>query len=215
MATDIPVSCECGDLEGVAREVSAANKNHVVCYCDDCQLFAHYLGRANDILDPHGGTDILQMSPAHLRIDKGADRVACLRLRPKGLFRWYTECCKTPIGNTLPTSKVPYLGMVTHLLLRSLGDQERENALGEVQLRVHTRFAKGDVSGARCHERIPLIKFFPLAGKLIRWRLQGGMTPSSFFNEKGKPVSEPHILAGNELNEAISSRMRWMEGSQR
>lgn len=213
MPTNLQVSCTCGALQGVARQVSATNKNHVVCYCDDCQLFTHYLGQADKTLDPHGGTDILQMSPAHLRIDKGADQIACLRLRPKGIYRWYVECCKTPIGNTLPTGKVPYLGLVTAVLLRSLSEQEQENAMGPVQLRVHTRFAKGNVTGRECHERIPLSGLFPLAGKLIRWRLQGGLVPSSFFNENGEPVSEPHVLDESELNEAISSRTRWMGGS--
>lgn len=213
MQTELPVSCACGALQGVARQVSAANKNHVICYCDDCQLFAHYLGKADQVLDPQGGTSILQMSPASLRIEKGTDKIACLRLRPRGLFRWYAECCRTPIANTPPTSKIPYLGLVTPVLFRSMTEQERDDAMGPVHMRVHAHFAKGNVTGEGCHERIPLSGFFPLAGKLIRWRLQGGITPSSLFTEKGEPVSEPHILDESELNEAIASRTRWMEGS--
>ena len=39
---------------------SSTTVNRVVCYCDDCQAFLHYLKRA-DLLDAHGGTDIVQV----------------------------------------------------------------------------------------------------------------------------------------------------------
>ena len=34
-----------------------------------------------------------------------------VRLTPKGLFRWHTTCCNTPVGNTLRPS-VPFVGIV-------------------------------------------------------------------------------------------------------
>src|SRR5688572_12534539 len=101
MAADLPVRCSCGTLRAVVRGASGGRGNHVVCYCDDCQSFAHFLERADDTLDAHGGTEIYQMSPARLEIIDGADRLACVRLAPKGLLRWYAACCRTPIGNTL------------------------------------------------------------------------------------------------------------------
>ena len=64
----------------MAHEVSPGAGNHAVCYCDDCQAFAHFLGRAADILDPHGGTEIFQMSPARIALTAGTERLACMRL---------------------------------------------------------------------------------------------------------------------------------------
>src|SRR5690606_13485820 len=71
---------------------------------------AHHLGRA-DLLDAHGGTDIVQVAPASLTFDRGTERIACVRLSPKGLHRWYATCCKTPVGNTL-TPSIPFVGIV-------------------------------------------------------------------------------------------------------
>src|SRR5262245_25612243 len=100
MPDDLAIRCDCGAVRGVARGVSGERGNRVVCYCDDCQSFAHVLERSEDTLDAHGGTEIFQMSPAQLEFTAGADRLACLRLTPKGLLRWYASCCRTPIGNT-------------------------------------------------------------------------------------------------------------------
>ena len=92
MPMDVPLKCNCGTVRGVAREVSESNGNRLVCYCDDCQYFAHFLGRAEDILDPHGGSDIFQMAPARIEIIEGESAIACVRLTPGGLMRWYSDC---------------------------------------------------------------------------------------------------------------------------
>src|SRR5262249_21727063 len=45
-----------------------------------------------------------------LEFTEGADQVRCMRLSPKGNHRWYAECCRTPLGNTIPW--IPYVGVV-------------------------------------------------------------------------------------------------------
>ena len=67
-------------MRGVARDVAPSTVNHCFCYCDDCQAFAHFLGRADDVLDAHGGTEITQMSQANVGFTAGADKVAAMRL---------------------------------------------------------------------------------------------------------------------------------------
>ena len=57
------LSCSCGEVRGLVTGVSPNTVNRVVCYCDDCQAFLHHLGRA-DLLDAHGGIDIVQVAPA-------------------------------------------------------------------------------------------------------------------------------------------------------
>lgn len=49
---DLPLRCSCGALRGVLRGMSPARGNRVVCYCRDCQAFAHFLDR-DEILDAH------------------------------------------------------------------------------------------------------------------------------------------------------------------
>ena len=57
--------CRCGEVRGFVADASPRTVNRVVCYCDDCQAFAHRLGRA-DLLDAHGGSDVVQVAPASL-----------------------------------------------------------------------------------------------------------------------------------------------------
>src|ERR1700759_4852191 len=71
---------------------SPGTVQRVVLYCRGLQAFAHRLGRA-DLLDDHGGSDIVQVAPASLTFVQGQDRIKGLRLKPKGLYRWYASCC--------------------------------------------------------------------------------------------------------------------------
>src|SRR5688500_7644860 len=141
MPADLPVRCSCGALRAVARGVSARRGNHVVCYCDDCQSFAHFLERAGETLDAHGGTEIFHTSPARLEFTSGAARLACMRLTPNGMLRWYASCCRTPIGNTLPTPRIPFVGLIVRCIERSDG-RSLDEALGPIRARGHARFAK-------------------------------------------------------------------------
>src|SRR5690349_9274547 len=101
MSQDVELRCRCGEVGGRVKDAAPGAVNRVVCYCDDCQAFAHHLGRA-DLLDAQGGTDIVQVAPpASLVFDRGSDRIVGLRLTPKGLYRWYAISCKTPVGNTV------------------------------------------------------------------------------------------------------------------
>lgn len=110
MSKNATLSCRCGEVRGLVASVSPHTVNRVVCYCDDCQAFLHHLGRA-ELLDAHGGTDIIQIAPASLSFVQGEKRIVGLRLGPKGLSRWYTSCCRTPVGNTVGPA-IPFVGIV-------------------------------------------------------------------------------------------------------
>src|ERR1700761_995518 len=109
MVGQVEVRCRCGEVRGVAADASPRTVNRVLCYCDDCQAYAHHLGRA-DLLDGKGGSDIVQMAPAAISFTKGKDRIAGLRLTEKGLYRWYATCCNTPVGNTMSPA-LPFVGI--------------------------------------------------------------------------------------------------------
>lgn len=101
--------CSCGAVHATARHITPRNSAHLVCYCVDCQAYARFLDRQG-LLDAHGGTAVFLAAPADLTFSQGTEQLACVRLSAKGLFRWYTKCCRTPVGNT---SGTPLMAMVT------------------------------------------------------------------------------------------------------
>src|ERR1700742_3028554 len=109
MSRTAELQCRCGQVRGHLTNASSETVNRIVCYCDDCQAFLHHVGRA-DLLDAHGGTDIVQVAPASLTFRSGAEHIVGLRLTSKGLYRWYANCCKTPLGNSMKPA-VPFVGI--------------------------------------------------------------------------------------------------------
>lgn len=195
MSTDLKLSCTCGAVRATARAISGKKGNHAVCYCDDCQAFAHFLNRPDHILDRQGGTQIFQMSPASISMESGADRLACMRLGPRGLYRWYTNCCNTPIGNTLPTGQLPFVGLIHLCIQRPVGDDSLEKALGPVRVRAYDRFAKGDPEALPpCIDSIGY-STMRVMGFILKWRLRGDHRRSPFFEAStGNAVAVPRVL---------------------
>jgi len=196
----LPLQCSCGSLRGVVAGVTPRRSNRLVCMCDDCQTYAHWLGRAAEVLDPHGGTEVVQVTPAMLQITEGIEHLQCARLSPKGLHRWYAACCKTPLANTLG-AKMPFVGII-HLALRSGDDAMPSDAdIGPILARVNARFGHGAV-GADAHARAPFGFILRSIGKLARDALHRAHRPSPFFDDKGDPVVEPTVLSKQARLEA-------------
>jgi hypothetical protein len=203
---DLPIRCSCGAVRGVASGVSAAAGNRLVCYCDDCQSFPHFLGQADRVLDAHGGTDIFQTSPAHLRFTEGTDRLACMRLRPRGLLRWYAGCCRTPIGNTPPTRGLPFVGLI-HTCVDHVSDgRSRDETLGPIRARAHGRFAKGERAGLDAHDKAPASLILRFLRILVMARLRGDQARSPFFDASGAPIVAPHVLGEDEFRRVEAAR---------
>jgi hypothetical protein len=121
-------------VSGVAHEVSRDNGTRGICYCDDCQAYARFLG-GEDLLDRWGGTGLYQIMPKRVRFDAG-DKLRCVRLSDKGMHRWYVDCCRTPVGNTISLlGRLPTAGELgarwrreAVALLRSRGEATRDGA---------------------------------------------------------------------------------------
>jgi len=205
--SDLPIRCACGALKGVVGGVSAARGNRVVCYCDDCQSFAHFLGNAGQIVDAHGGTDIFQTSPALLEITEGADRLACVRLRPKGLLRWYAGCCRTPLANTPASPRLPFVGLICGGLAPTAEGEKVDEVLGPVRARVNARFARGDREGLDAHDRAPLGMMIRLMTKVALSRMRGEHQRTPFFDvTTGEPSALPRVLGEGELRDVEAAR---------
>ena len=207
MSSDVSLRCSCGTVRGLARGVSRTNGNRIVCFCDDCQSFAHYLKRADEILDTHGGTDIFQMAPARVEITSGAEQLRCLRLTENGLHRWYVDCCKTPVGNTLATRQIPFVGLIHSFMDHQGVGRSRDEALGPVRARVMGRFARGDRSTLEAHDTRPLSLLPRLLSLWLSARLRGEHEPSPFFDSAtGATVVTPVVLTEAERDAVGTAR---------
>jgi hypothetical protein len=186
---DLPLACRCGQLRGVAHGLSVRNAQRAICYCDDCQAFARWLG-APDVLDASGATEVLQTSPAHIRLETGVDALRCMRLSRKGLLRWYADCCRTPVANTV-AAKLPFAGLIRPFVRL---DEAADATIGPVLARVHTQFAIGPVPGGP-QPKLPLRMIAHTARRLAGWWWRGEGTPSPFFDARTRaPTREPSVL---------------------
>jgi hypothetical protein len=201
---DLPLRCRCGAVRGVARGASPANVNHCFCYCDDCQAFVHFLGRADDILDTQGGTEITQMSQANVAFTAGTNKIAAVRLTPTGLMRWYASCCGTPIGNTLGTSAMPFIGVI-HAFIDA-----PSTALGPIRGRGFAKRAKGGRAAVPKDGLPDVVMVARMLGKLLKWRLRGDHKHSALFDATtGHPFVEPRVLDVAEREELRRRCARW------
>jgi len=173
------------------RDVSPKTVNRVVCYCDDCQTFAHFLGTA-DVMDTWGGTDIVQVGPARLTITEGSEHVRCLRLSPKGLHRFYAVCCKTPIGNTMPP--LPFVGIPR--IFFELDGAEADARFGPADT-IQGRFAKG-TPPSHVHPKASLRTLAKSAARVASW-LVLARKPSPYFDPRSNaPCVAPEVLTKAE-----------------
>ena len=197
MSVDLPLACRCGKVRGQALGVTPSSVNRVVCHCDDCQAFATWLGDTSDVLDDHAGTDIAQVPPARVKITEGHEHLALMRLSPKGLFRWYASCCRTPIGNSMTKPGMAFVGLVHTFVDHS--EHDRDTVMGPPRGRIHGRFIPVEQrQGSTAHPKAPPMLLGRTAAKLLGWKLSGQALPHPFFSEAGEPLSTPHVISKEE-----------------
>lgn len=194
MTQTVELQCRCGTVRGAAVGITPNAVNHCVCYCHDCQAFAHFLKAGATVLDAHGGTDIFQTSPASVRISAGREQIACVRLTPKGLLRWYARCCNTPLVNTLPAHGIPFVGVI-----RACVCEPADAALGPVRAFAFRESARGDAATLPRGGLPPALMIARVLGKMLSWRIRGHHKRSPFFDPKtGQPICEPRVLTVGE-----------------
>ncbi|SDI26810.1 MULTISPECIES: DUF6151 family protein [Bradyrhizobium] len=192
---DLPLRCRCGRARGIANEIAPSTGFRIVCYCGDCQAFARFLGRP-DVLDTAGGTDIFQMPTGRVKLTAGTDAVRCLRFSNK-VFRWYTDCCQTPIGNTAGP-RFPVVGIIHSFMDHDADGRSRDETLGAPRCRIFERSAVGPLPP---NAPAPLsLSLLPVrVSTLLRWWWRGLGRPNPFFDEHtGAPLSVPRVLTPGE-----------------
>jgi hypothetical protein len=196
---DHPLQCSCGTLKGCVRDPKRVNR--VVCYCRDCQAFAHFLGRPLDILDAKGGTDVVQTVPARVTFTEGQHVLACMRLTEKGLVRWYAKCCNTPIGNTLADFRISFIGLI-HTCLQN-PDRPLDSSFGPVRMWSFTKGAKGFVESRPAAMTAGILRFTAM---VMRARINGEYRRTPFFSAgTGAPIAAPKILSPSERETVLAA----------
>jgi hypothetical protein len=197
MNTRAELRCRCGEVSGFVENPSPRTVNRVVCYCDDCQAFAHQLHRA-DLLDAHGGTDIVQLAPATLKFSKGQHRIAGLRLTPKGLFRFYATCCNTPLGNTLGPA-IPFVGIVVQAFESST--QRPDDVFGKPLGGIMGKFAVGGAPPGTTGLNFSLLVRAILM--VLGWRIRGRAWPHPFLDRNTRAPIYPFTVLTPAQREAL------------
>jgi hypothetical protein len=183
-----PIRCNCGKLTGTLKLTKDVNR--CVCYCADCQAFARFLKREEDILDEFGGTSIIQTIPKHINFIEGTEHLACIRLTENGLLRWYAACCNTPIGNTSPNFKLSFIGLIHNCL--SSEPVSLDDAFGTIRMHVSTQSAIGEQKPKSLGLLAGTLRVF---GMVLRSRFDGSYKTNPFFIPgTGTPIVTPQVL---------------------
>lgn len=186
--SDLALKCQCGAVSGVIHNAKPSSGNRIVCYCKDCQAFANHVNP--DILNDFGGTEIFQIPPSLMELEQGTEQLACLRLSEKGLYRWYTRCCNTPIGNTVGLN-LPFVGVIHSFMAP---DPDIDTKIGPVLGAVHRKSALADLPKNLKGDKSEAAILFRVVSKFIGWKLLARGKTSPFFDQQGQPVAEPTVV---------------------
>jgi hypothetical protein len=197
MGKNAALQCRCREVRGLVTNASPDAVNRVVCYCADCQAFLHHLGRT-DLLDANGGTDIVQVAPASLAFAHGKERIVGLRLTPKGLYRWYASCCRTPLGNTLGPA-IPFVGIVAQAFESET--QRADDVFAQPIGAIYGKYAVGRApeGSTRFNPRLIARSLRMVLG----WRLFGQTWPHPFFDRATRAPSFTVTTLSHREREAL------------
>lgn len=191
---DVAFSCSCGTVRGHLVDLDRKAGSRITCYCKDCQTAAQALGRG-ELLNERGGAELYQTTPVHVRIEQGEAHVACLRLSPRGLMRWYADCCNTPLFNTLAHDKLCFVGVLVHTVA-----PEARAPLGPLTAQTFTESATDE--GASVRKYGFARTGFNIMRRHLRAKLSGSASMAPFFDKDGHPMREARILSLEERNAA-------------
>lgn len=186
------IQCDCGKFRAELTQFPKNTPGRLICYCDDCQAFLHYLKRA-DLLDENGGTEIIPAYPADIKIVAGIDVVKCVRLHDKGMYRFFTSCCLTPIANTDPVR--PWVGIIQRMYVTK-DPTILARELGPVKARIMGKYAKGTPPAGtpQTFDFKGMVTVMPF---IIKGKFLGKAKHSPFF-DNGEAIVVPKVLTAEE-----------------
>lgn len=176
--TGARLRCRCGRVSG---HLETGNGTLIQCHCSDCERYRAHL---QPDISREPGVEIYQTTPDRLEITEGWEHVTCLRLGPKGMYRWYASCCKTPLANCLISPMMPFAGVV----VEAIAEEDRDK-LGKLRV-ITGRVAQG---GKPDNRNVGMMVWGVLKRGLTA-RLVGTERHAPFFDAEGSPAKEPEIL---------------------
>src|SRR5262249_45484515 len=129
-----------------------------------------------EVLDAASGTDIFQMPPGRMKLTAGTDAVRCL-------FRWYTDCCRTPIANTAAGPCFPVVALI-HSFMDPGSESRPETRCSARGCAVSTNAPPSDRSRRR---RPRDYRSARRASKILGCWLRGFARPNPFFDDLRAP----------------------------
>ena len=186
--TRLEFSCECNKVSGVLLVEKKLPGNHIKCYCVDCQNFQGLLNNPFNKLDPNGGSEVYQTYPALFRIRSGAENISCFKFSEKGIYRWYTSCCHSHIANSLPSSKVAFIGLPVNIF--KISPKDLEAVIGKITLKSFGKYAKPP-KPHDAYDTLPKTYIFSIMPFMLKGMLKKMAIPNPLFQANGEPISKP------------------------
>ena len=136
------------------------------------------------------------MPAARVKFSEGTDAVRCLHISPR-VFRWYADCCRTPIGNTAGP-RFPVVGLIHSFMSVDADGRTLGEVLGPRLCRIFEHSATAPLPPNAPPPRSPglLARRLPT---LLGWWLRGLGRPNPFFDDRtSAPLAVPRILTPEE-----------------
>ena len=191
------IQCECGKFRAELTGFPKNTPGRLKCYCDDCQAYLHYIGRS-DLLDANGGSEIVPAYPAEVKVTAGHELIKCTRLHGKGLYRFATSCCNTPIANTDP--KRAWAGMHGRMFTAK-DPKSLDQTFGPVKSSIMGKYAKGTPPPGT-PETFDMKGMITVLPFILKGAFTGKAKGSPFF-EDGQPVGTTKTLSNPEYRAAL------------
>ena len=191
------LACTCGTVAGSVRNITPRNSWRLSCMCDDCQLYAHCLGRTSAILDRHGGTELSYTTQCRIALTAGQDQLRAVRLYRTGILRVYADCCRTPIAH-IPSPHFAFVALV-HTCMHTEAGESRDMTLGPLVHRLQARYCRGEMpDGAHPGTPVSLSARAMLSVLQDTWRREHRPSP---FHEptSATPTMPTRVLTPLEL----------------
>ena len=183
MPGDLSFACMCGTVTGHLDKKAVSSGTHVTCGCRSCRAATRHLTR-NTV--PF--VDVYLTSSHHVHFDSGFNKLAALKLSPKGSNRIYATCCGAPIAVLERTQHLSFTSFYTD----RLSDPER---IGPIVAQVNRTEADG-------RRHIGLGKVVrQLLARVLSDRLTGKWKSSVFFTDP-KTLSVPQVLIEKDAKAA-------------
>lgn len=182
-AVGLAFSCRCGGIKGALLPTGSRYGTLIRCHCRDCRAGELFHSQPDPAPD---GVSLVQTTPDRLRFERGRDKLALMRLSPKGMLRWYAGCCATPMFATLSRPGLPFVDVMANVVTN--GD-----ALGRVKATVFL-----PAPGGQHRHKGAMNMALQIFLRMGAARLSGRWRDTPFFDpDTGKPIAKAIIPDAN------------------